>query len=658
MEAAVVVSMPEAAAANNAAFTAAHISGSTFAFIAWADGSLDVVRTELVELAGVLTLYASLELLLVSGDIGADALARDLLSHWFAREAAACAVQSELSAVAAMAPLRVQGLPSSRTARLAGILAVSQLEDVARRLLSPAMRSRVRLSPTSLNLVVDYVTRSRSVFLLATLNERVAIMSSGRYTVQMPYQGADAVAGTMRTTHRLNLNGVPDSDAFHHVLRWGVPPLSRTAVGEVAYTGRCTSTETPWPDYAMSPIGRAIASAVHAQSRTRSHSSGTASTQHVPTTLKRGGGCPNLTCRTVMPGRRSVDAGASAAAVQCCAIQLRGDADDDSGVASVVAAGFRDGRVRVWATLLLQRSSASAEPLHIVLTSSFVVGQVSRSVYCVAISSCGRYILSACADGAARLYCLSRAVASCAAAAVASGAAEGADITEPSGLRHWAASSGGVDVSSQPHLSTGVDAAAATVTAAAREQLTHIASYAHSATLPVWATAFHPTHPALFATGGRDGTAQIWSTNTSTGPALVLAGHGTDVTAVAFHANGLYLLSGGSDGTVRIWDLAGGGDCVRLLRGPHNSPIVSIAASPGGRWAAAGDELGVVTLWDTPSGPAAYLLQAAGSEGDANTGASMARHVSVAWDKTGRHLACGSPRGAIAIWDAVAILDK
>ena len=57
--------------------------------------------------------------------------------------------------------------------------------------------------------------------------------------------------------------------------------------------------------------------------------------------------------------------------------------------------------------------------------------------------------------------------------------------------------------------------------------------------------------------GGSDGTVRVWDLDTGA-PLHTLAGHDGPVEAVAVSADGRRAVSGGDDGTVRVWDLANG----------------------------------------------------------------------------------------------------
>jgi eukaryotic-like serine/threonine-protein kinase len=75
-----------------------------------------------------------------------------------------------------------------------------------------------------------------------------------------------------------------------------------------------------------------------------------------------------------------------------------------------------------------------------------------------------------------------------------------------------------------------------------------------------------------------------------------LRGHEKAVICVAFHPDGNRVVSGGSDGTVRIWDLSSR-QALHVFTGKGGS-VHCVAVSPDGHWLAAGDAGGGLRLWD------------------------------------------------------------
>jgi transcription initiation factor TFIID subunit 5 len=135
---------------------------------------------------------------------------------------------------------------------------------------------------------------------------------------------------------------------------------------------------------------------------------------------------------------------------------------------------------------------------------------------------------------------------------------------------------------------------------------------------PIWDVQWSPMG-IYFATASRDRTARLWSTD-RTSCLRIYGGHLSDVDVsnlpednfavvnpdgchlkcVRFHPNSLYLATGSSDWTARLWDVQRGA-CVRVFIG-HQGSLSTLAISPDGRYlASAGEDL-AINLWDIGSG--------------------------------------------------------
>ena len=68
---------------------------------------------------------------------------------------------------------------------------------------------------------------------------------------------------------------------------------------------------------------------------------------------------------------------------------------------------------------------------------------------------------------------------------------------------------------------------------------------------------------------------------------------------LAVHSAGKLLASGGQDGSVRLWDMAGGGPLQSLLG--HTGSVASVAFSPDGSLLASGAADKTIRVWDTRS---------------------------------------------------------
>jgi WD40 repeat protein len=89
------------------------------------------------------------------------------------------------------------------------------------------------------------------------------------------------------------------------------------------------------------------------------------------------------------------------------------------------------------------------------------------------------------------------------------------------------------------------------------------------------------------------------------GSAVTVAGllkaHEHTVNSVAFSPDEQWLVTGGHDGKVRLWDLSAGRMSPKFveLQG-HTAAVSSVATSPDGRWVASSSGDGTVRLWLLP----------------------------------------------------------
>ena len=90
--------------------------------------------------------------------------------------------------------------------------------------------------------------------------------------------------------------------------------------------------------------------------------------------------------------------------------------------------------------------------------------------------------------------------------------------------------------------------------------------------------------------GGYDGTVRVWDLGSGT-PLHTLTGHQGRVRAVAVSADGRRAVSGGEDRTVRVWDLEQG---TALASFASDSTITVLAATPPGTRVIAGTSTGPV----------------------------------------------------------------
>ncbi len=114
----------------------------------------------------------------------------------------------------------------------------------------------------------------------------------------------------------------------------------------------------------------------------------------------------------------------------------------------------------------------------------------------------------------------------------------------------------------------------------------------------VLSVAFHP-QGTILASGGTDRTIRLW--DVTTGHCLqTLYGHNSWVWAVAFSADGNWLGSASYDHSVRIWNPKTG-DCVRVLEG-HTSSVLAIAFHPTLKVLASCGYEKAIKIWDIETG--------------------------------------------------------
>lgn len=162
----------------------------------------------------------------------------------------------------------------------------------------------------------------------------------------------------------------------------------------------------------------------------------------------------------------------------------------------------------------------------------------------------------------------------------------------------------------------------------------------------VRAMAFSPDGKTLVS-GSYDHTVRLWDVQTGT-LRKTLTGHTEDVHTVAFSPDGKLVASGSGgwpplrtwDFTVKLWDTATG-TLARTLTG-HNAQVYGVAFSPDGKTLASGGTDKTVRLWDVRTGTTKRIMGR-----DATVFA-----LAVAPDK--KTLVAGDGEGTVQVWDIQA----
>ncbi|KAG8754646.1 hypothetical protein FRC12_011130 [Ceratobasidium sp. 428] len=156
----------------------------------------------------------------------------------------------------------------------------------------------------------------------------------------------------------------------------------------------------------------------------------------------------------------------------------------------------------------------------------------------------------------------------------------------------------------------------------------------------VRSVAFSPDSCHL-ASGANDRTVRIWDAKTGQAIEHPCSGHTDWVLSVAYSPNGHFVASGSSDRSIRIWNAENGVSYLGPLNG-HFDSVWSVRYSPTGSFIVSGSIDHTVRIWDSHSGD----LVAGPFEGHTD------EVRSVAYSPDGAHIVSSSFDHTIRIWDA------
>jgi WD40 repeat protein len=153
---------------------------------------------------------------------------------------------------------------------------------------------------------------------------------------------------------------------------------------------------------------------------------------------------------------------------------------------------------------------------------------------------------------------------------------------------------------------------------------------------PVWSVAVIPNGRAV-VTGNTDGTIRLL--HLCSGKLVrTMIGHSGAVWAVAVSPDGRAIASGSADNTIKLWDLYTG-QLMRTFYG-HTAGVFSVAFSPDGKAIASVGKDKTVKLWQVETGIELETLQE-----------HSAGVQSIAFTPNGEILVTGSDDGTIKLWN-------
>ncbi len=152
----------------------------------------------------------------------------------------------------------------------------------------------------------------------------------------------------------------------------------------------------------------------------------------------------------------------------------------------------------------------------------------------------------------------------------------------------------------------------------------------------VWSAGWSPDGTRLVS-GSTDGTIRVWDPNERTELGR-LEGHTDRVWSVGWSPDGTRLVSGSTDGTIRIWDPNERSELGRLEG--HTGGVWSVGWSPDGTRLVSGSTDGTIRIWDPNERTELGRLEG-------HTGGVW----SVGWSPDGTRLVSGSTDGTIRIWN-------
>jgi WD40 repeat protein len=159
-----------------------------------------------------------------------------------------------------------------------------------------------------------------------------------------------------------------------------------------------------------------------------------------------------------------------------------------------------------------------------------------------------------------------------------------------------------------------------------------------------YAAAFSPDGCTVVF-GAKDGI-YVWDTATGT-QRMTINGHSGIVTAVAFSRDGQFLVSGGVDKPILVWNFTAGAQRPDYVLKGHDYVVWSVAFSPDAKLVVSTSDDGTMRVWS-----GAVSVDESVMEGHTD------KVRTIAFSHDGWHIASGSEDSTIRVWDATTGRQK